>query len=290
MTGHMTIAVMILAAVTVGTWNGQWFPSGRAEHRAAPEAEARTIAAAGRLLRDGLAKADPTGTNDVILCLNEIRGPKEANALCEAIGRKGLRVAVVTGYRRRDRFDQQQDVIATTLPVADASWSRWKGSKGRTPPRGYARASVVLSPGVTGVVYSVHLKSNYGQTDDGAAYTNRLKRTLAVEQLLEQERNKRGRPRQRPAIVAGDFNADRWSEEFKADTMFAAMESEGFDNALALLPSSERATHPARGKWKDRVFDYIMYRSLKPKGLPKIVPSGEVSDHSAVFVTLECGS
>lgn len=283
----MSIAAIVLAAVTVGTWNGQWFPSGRAEHRAAPEVEARTIADAGRLLRAGLAKADPTGTNDVILCLNEIRGQKEADALCAAIGRKGMRVAVITGYRRRDRFDQQQDVILTTLPVSDSSWSRWKGSKGKTPPRGYARASVVLSPGVTGVVYAVHLKSNYGQTSDEIAYKNRIKRTLAVEQLLEQERNRRGHARQRPVVIAGDFNADRWSDEFKADTMFASMESEGFVNALALLPLSERATHPGRGKWHDRVFDYIMYRSMKPKGLPKVVPSGHISDHSAVFMTFE---
>ena len=32
------LAVM-LAAVVVGTWNGNWFPTGRAEHRAHPDVE-----------------------------------------------------------------------------------------------------------------------------------------------------------------------------------------------------------------------------------------------------------
>ena len=86
--------------------------------------EAATITAAAKMLAGGLKAVDPAGTNDVILCLNEIRGPKAASNLVAQIGREDLRVAVVSGYRRRDRFDQQQDVIATTLPVAEAHWSK----------------------------------------------------------------------------------------------------------------------------------------------------------------------
>ncbi len=281
----MTAAAMIVAAVTVGIWNGQWFPSGRAEHRAAPEVEARTIATAGAMLRAGLDRADPSGTNDVILCLNEIRGMETARALCEAIGRTNLHVAVVSGYRRRDRFDQQQDVIATTLPVAEANWSRWKNAKGKTPPRGYARARVVVSPTVTATVYAVHLKSNYGQTNDDIAYTNRVKRTLAVRQLVAQESP--GTGKSGPVIVAGDFNADRWGEAFKAETIFTDFSDAGFSNALWLLPATERVTHPKRGRWSGCALDYIMYRGLSPKGLPIIVPAGDVSDHNAVFQTFK---
>lgn len=282
----MNAFAAVVAAVTVGVWNGQWFPSGRAEHRAPEAVESRTIADAGRMLRECVACADPGGTNDLILCFNEIRGAKEADALCRAIGREGLKVAVVSGYRRRDRFDQQQDVIATTLPVVESNWCRWKGRRGRTPPRGYARARVILSPAVTGTVYCVHLKSNYGQTSDGIAFTNRVKRALAVEQIVDQERPKRDRADE-PLIVAGDFNADRWSDEFKAETLFATLESAGFSNALALLPSSARVTHPARGRWCGRAFDYVMYRGLRAKGLPEIHSAGRLSDHDPVFVTFE---
>ena len=47
----MTIASILLALV-VGTWNGEWFPSGRAEHRASDEVERETIRAAGQMLRE----------------------------------------------------------------------------------------------------------------------------------------------------------------------------------------------------------------------------------------------
>ena len=90
-------ATVLLAAVVVGTWNGNWFPSGRAEHRAHPDVEDATATAAAKMLARGLAEADPSGTNDVMLCLHEIRGPRAASNLVARIGRKGLRVAVVSG-------------------------------------------------------------------------------------------------------------------------------------------------------------------------------------------------
>jgi len=153
----MTPALLLFAAVVVGTWNGNWFPSGRAEHRAHPDVETATSVAAAEMLAAGLRTIDPCGTNDVILVLNEIRGPRSASNLVARIGRAGLNVAIVSGYRRRDRFDQQQDVIATTLPVAEVHWSRWKDAGRMTPPRGYAFAAVVIDPATTANVYAVHL-------------------------------------------------------------------------------------------------------------------------------------
>ena len=281
----MNLIAAILAAVVVGTWNGRWFPSGRAEHRANPEVEAATVSAAGKMLKGALAEIDPAGTNDVILCLNEIRDPTAASNLVAAIGRKGLAVAVITRYRRRDRFDMQQDVIATTLPVVSASWSRWRNAKELTPPRGYAFASVVVSPAVTANVYAVHLKSNYGANTAFKRDMNRDKRTKAVEQLMAIERGKRGR-RLRPAIVAGDLNADCWRKEFAEEKIFELFAGASFFNVLSLLPEGERGTHPSR-KWGDSALDYIMTRGFKVAVLPRIVPNDELSDHYAVFSVLE---
>ena len=211
-------AAALLAAITVGTWNGEWFPSGRAEHRAAPEIEAATVKAAARMIREGLDAADPAGTNDIILCLNEMRGPKVARELCAEIGRSNLNVAVISAYRRRDRFDMQQDVIATTLPVADAGWSRWKNAKADdTPPRGYVTAKIVFSPTVTATVYAVPRQSNSGQPPHELVRRNRRKRTLAIDQLMEQERRSKRKRKDSPptpVIIAGDFNADKWSPSF----------------------------------------------------------------------------
>ena len=276
--------VLLVAAVVVGTWNGNWFPSGRAEHRAHPDVEEATIAATAKMLAAGLREIDPQGTNDLILCLNEIRGLSVASDLVSRIGREGLRVVVVTGYRRRDRFDQQQDVIATTLPVAESHWSRWKVAGKETPPRGYAFAAVVIDPATTANVYAVHLKSNYGATTPELRQSNREKRTRAIAQLVEQERPKRGRPN-RPVIVAGDMNADKWRREFAEEKLFALLEDDGFANLLASLPADARGTHPSR-KHGSSALDYIFCRGFGLVGLPRIIDNDGLSDHQALFTLL----
>ena len=275
---------LVCAAVVVGTWNGNWFPSGRAEHRAHPDVEAATVTAAARMLADGLKAVDPAGTNDVILCLNEIRGPRVASNLVAQIGRRDLRVAVVSGYRRRDRFDPQQDVIATTLPVAEAHWSRWKVAGKDTPPRGYAFAAVVVDPATTANVYAVHLKSNY-RAKGAEIALNREKRTRAIAQIAEQERKKRGRPF-RPVVVAGDMNADKWGKDFTEEKLFGILEDAGFANPLGDLPPKARGTHPS-AKWGDSALDYIFCRGLKSVEAPRIVPNDGLSDHFALFVLLK---
>ena len=283
----MTISSFIFAAIVVGTWNGNWFPSGRAEHRAHPDVEAATSAAAAKMLAEGLKAIDPEGTNDVILCLNEIRGPRSATNLLAQTGRKDLRMAVITGYRRRDRFDQQQDVIATTLPVVDAHWSKWKAAGKETPPRGYAYAAVLVDPTTTARVYAVHLKSNYGATTPELKASNRMKRTLAATQLVESAKppRKSGAPGG-PVIVAGDMNADKWGKDFVDEQLFRIFEDAGFANALESLPPESRGTHPSR-KYGSSALDYVFFRNLAVLGLPRVVPNDGLSDHQALFVLLQ---
>ena len=282
----MSMLSFIFAAVVVGTWNGNWFPSGRAEHRAHPDVEAATSAAAAKMLAEGLKAIDPEGTNDVILCLNEIRGPRAATNLLAQIGRKDLRMAVITGYRRRDRFDQQQDVIATTLPIVDTHWSKWKVAGKETPPRGYAFASVVIDPATTARVYAVHLKSNYGATTPELKASNRAKRTAAAQQLAESEKPPRGKNKPRiPVIVAGDMNADKWGRDFADERLFRIFEEAGFASALELLPPKSRGTHPSR-TYGDSALDYVFYRGLTAQGLPRIISNDGLSDHLALFVRL----
>ncbi len=278
--------VPLILALVVGTWNGEWFPSGRAEHRASDSVERATIKAAGQMLAEGLAQADPSGTEDVILCLSEIRDLKTAEALCQAIGRTNLAVSVVSAYRRRDRFDQQQDVIMTTLPVAKANWSRWKVWKDGTPPRGYAHADLVVAPAVTASVYSVHLKSNYGQKTDEDRRLNRLKRGRAVGQLVNQERPKRKKYRG-PVIIAGDFNADRFSKEFSEESVFRTLAAAGFNDAFDGLDPSKCVTHPSRSsRHAGSVLDYVYYRGFEKSGEVIVCPALRISDHDAVFVRL----
>ena len=279
------LASSLALALVVGVWNGEWFPSGRAEHRANDQVERATIRAAGQMLADGILEVDPSGKEDVVLCLSEIRDLETAQALCAAIGRTNLSVAVVTAYRRRDRFDQQQDVIMTTLPVARANWSTWKTHKDAFPPRGYAHADVIVSPAVTATVYAVHLKSNYGQTTEDTAQANRLKRAYAIEQLVAQEKPKRGKFRA-PVIIAGDFNADRFSKSFEKDTLFQTLLDAGFVDAFEGVPKDGRITHPGSGRHAGSTLDYIFIRGCRVESPPKVVPALRISDHDAVFVRL----
>lgn len=280
----MTLAALV-AAVIVGTWNGNWFPSGRAEHRAHPDVEDATITAAAQMLADGLKSLDPEGTNDVILCLGEMRGPREVSNLVQRIGRTGLKVAVVSRYRRRDRFDMQQNAIATTLPVTEARWSRWKSRKGVLPPRGYAFAAVVVDPATTANVYAVHLKSNYGQGRDPERIAdNRSKRGASIRQIIETE-SRRNRPA-RAVVIAGDFNADRWRREFSEETTFPDLEKAGFSDIASLLPENRRFTHPNR-RHGNSLLDYIFCHGMKPAGEPLTVSARNLSDHMALFVVLK---
>lgn len=276
----------LLLALIVGTWNGEWFPSGRAEHRASDAVEKATIRAAGMMIAEGLSQIDPSGSEDVILCLSEIRDLKSAEALCKAIGRTNLTVSVISAYRRRDRFDQQQNVIMTTLPVAKANWSKWKVWKEETPPRGYAHADIIVAPAVTASVYSVHLKSNYGQTTEEKRRLNRLKRGRAIGQLVDQERPKRNKYRS-PVIIAGDFNADRFSKEFSKDTIFRTLQSAKFLDAFEGMDPSRCITHPGRGrKNAGSALDYIFFRGFEKSGEVIICPALRISDHDAVFTRL----
>ena len=275
----------VALAVIVGTWNGNWFPSGRAEHRANAVVEAATIQAAGEMLRAGVAKFDPTLKEDVVICLNEMRNLEVTEELAKATGIPGLRVAVVSGYRRRDRFDMQQDAILTTLPVASANWSFWKSKKGVTPPRGYAHATLVFPQAVTTSVYCVHLKSNYGATTDEIRDSNREKRRLPIEQLVEQEKVRRGR-KSTPIVVAGDFNADPWREEFAKETIFDSLEKAGFTNVLKLAPEKRRWTLPNR-RYGNSALDHVYVRGLKIDGQPLTQYPDELSDHFALFVRVK---
>ena len=278
----MTFHAFALLAVIVGTWNGKWFPSGRAEHRASDEVEQRTIEQAGCIFRDALKELDPLCTNDLILCFNEFRDPETAAALCQAIGRTNLTVAITTRYRRRDRFDGQQDVIMTTLPILQSSFLIWhRTTDRRAPPRGAAFASLLLAPATTANVYCVHLKSNYGATTAAKQDDNCKKRAQAIDQLFV---NLERHPSQ-VDIICGDFNTDKWKAAFANDTIFTTFETNRFINALEQLSAAERATYPHR-YLGDSTLDYIMLRNLTLQTPPRIFSSKGISDHQVVLIRI----
>ena len=262
--------------LVVGTWNGEWFPSHRAEHRANPEVEEATIRASGKMLAKAIARFDTNGTEDVIIVLNEIRDREVAERLAAVIGRN-LKVATITDYRNaRGRGNYQQDVILTTLPVAESSWENWQPAPEGQPPRGFASAALVVEPAVTSRVYATHLKSNYRASDAEAAAWNRAMRLRAVEQFVARERG------EAPVLLAGDFNADKWRKQFAGEPLFPVLETNGFVNVMETLPKRKRYTFPSR-TYGNSALDYVMLRGFELIEPPVVVPNDELSDHYALF-------
>lgn len=279
-------ASLFLAAITVVTWNGDWFPSHEAKRRTSPEQNEANIASAGRLLNAAIFHADPHGTNDLIICLNEMRNEEAVNQLLGAIGRKHLTVAAVSRYRLSDRFDLQQDAILTTLPIVKAGWKTFAKKKGRFfSPRGYVTADLLFSPSVTGRVFCTHLKANYGQKTEEEAKKNHEKRLHSVEDLVRVA-NADG-ARNSPKLICGDFNINILSNNSLAAEIYQYMESNGYKDAHKRLLASNRPSYVGRGKYKNTVLDYIFYQGLKDPEATFVYPESAGSDHRPVVMSVK---
>ena len=280
----MVANFILLASVLTGTWNLQWFPSGRAEHRASPRVEAANVKDAAEVVRTGFGKR-----KGVILFFQELRGEEAASNLVVAIKAKNLKLAVVTAFREYDRrMGWQQMAIATDYPILDANFSRWGRTKNVVAPRGYAYA--LLDCGKDGIVacYSVHLKSNYGAKTDEQKRLNSAKREICAKQLVDAARKLRapdGRVVSR-VIIAGDFNADSFIED-GGEATFKRLADGGFKNCWDGAPLSERGTHPGRGRWPDSTLDYVFHRGFSRQTMRRLSPQVPLSDHRMAWVELE---
>jgi hypothetical protein len=85
------------------------------------------------------------------------------------------------------------------------------------------------------------------------------------------------------------LNADKWSEDFKKDTIFEILAEAGFVTPLEFLAPEKRITYPKRGKWGGTALDYIFIRGLRISSGAgaQIISAGEISDHDAVFINVE---
>ncbi len=285
--------------VLCGTWNLKWFPSGRAEHRAAPPVEATNIVAAADVVREGLQKAGLVssgesaivGETGVILFFQEVRDSAACSKLVDAVGATNLTVASVSAYRDWDnRLLWQQCGIATTLPVVESSWSYWKRSATKLfLPRGYAYA--VVDAGKDGLIacFCVHLKSNYGATKQEIREQNIQKREIVAKQMVDLTNKKiktaDGRVVGR-IIIAGDFNTDPTASSFEQEQTFPVLAQAGFVNCFAGLPLEKRGTHPGGKTYPDITFDYVLHRGFAQADEPVLSPAVPLSDHRMVWLRL----
>lgn len=273
---------LLTAAIVAGSWNAKWFPTGRAMHRGEPEAEKQTIQDAGAYLRSCIEKTRKAPDDDIIICLNEIRCESDARALCVAIGITNLNLATISRYRLKDRIDTQQDAIITTLPIVSSSFSRWKHNNKIVAPRGKTQA-VLNYKGKEITVYSIHLKSHYGETSEQLTFINDKKRQLAVKQLSSEIKTKKD-----PVIVGGDFNMDFGAGRIQDLKLLEKLQCAGLQNLIEYEGNEKIITFPGTKKRPGSTLDYIMTKNIEPVAKPKSFPiKKSISDHYAVFVLIQ---
>ena len=270
---------LLVFAVVAGTWNLKWFPSGRAEHRAAPRVEAANIHDAADVIRNSLKGRGR------ILFLQELRDPQACTNLVAAVGDTNLHVAVATAYRdhRDNRLQWQQLAIVTDLPVVETEWKYAKRANGQFVPRGYAYA--LLDGGTEGMIacFCVHLKSNYGARRPEVKEANAAKREAGLKQVVEAAKACGAKK----VLIAGDFNADRFQRQFKDERIFPMLEKAGFADGWEGVPLAERGTHPGNTRYPDSTLDYIFHRGFGKPVSRALAPADPVSDHRLVVMVFE---
>jgi endonuclease/exonuclease/phosphatase family metal-dependent hydrolase len=256
--------------VRIATWNLEWFPGGKPN---SSQAE--------RLVQMSAAKDALIDIRPDILCLQEVRDWDSVADLVSIL--PNFQTLVVSRFREMGAsgpLSIQQVAIASNRP-AEAAWSEPFKPSPATPPRGFSFAAIRRGKTVL-LAYSVHLKSNRGETP-----TNIAKREEAARQLLAHVAEMESAYSENAKIVtviAGDFNTDPTDVRFASEETFAVLR-EKFAWSWENVPLSNRVTNPANGRYPDACFDGFLVRGARILSC-KPISIGGVSDHFPVVLTL----
>jgi len=260
-------------AIRVVTWNIEWFP-GRSP-QASEQAEEEHRAEVREYL---------PGLHPDILLLQEIRDEEAAQFLVDSV--PGLELHVITELVRPHSDMSQQLVIASRYPALAGFAEVFTGiySDDDTEPyRGYAFAAIDWPRDGILLVYSVHLKSNRGDSS-----VNIAMREASAQQIL----NHIGVMKEQYAehgpvsvIVGGDFNLLLQREDMAHERTLDKFLEAGFHWTWDGVPFRRRVTWPADGRFDDACFDHIFTLNL-PRQRARVLhkPEGELSDHRPVLL------
>ena len=169
------------------------------------------------------------------------------------------------------------------MPVIEAEWRYAKKAGRMFVPRGYAYA--LLDGGKEGRIacFGVHLKSNYGAYAVDVKKSNAARRAAGIRQVLEVA----AKVDAKKVLIVGDFNADRFSDEFKDEKMFVLLAEGGFADGWAGAAADARGTHPGEGRHPDSTLDYIFHKGFDKRVSRTLAPFETVSDHRMVLMRLK---
>ena len=267
----------------VCSWNMEWFPSGWPEPQPEVDEDERIRAAARALRMEGVP--------DVLLA-QEIRDADTCSNLLERIGADDLRLAVCSDFWfNPTNRGMQQLAIFSRHPVVASGFEPWSVSDFIYPPRGFAWA-VLDVRGRRTAFFNVHLKSNYvpeGLDEEKQFFLNRLKRELAVRQLLPRieelcTENADG-TNAVAVVVAGDFNTALEDPRFEGESTLSQLLDAGYVEAFEGVPEADRPTLPANDFYPAVAFDHLFFKGFGRTRMSRVGAQAPMSDHCPVYVS-----
>ncbi|MEY2525301.1 MAG: Endonuclease/Exonuclease/phosphatase family [Verrucomicrobiota bacterium] len=260
-------------SVTVAFWNIQWFPGRRPN--ASKREEIRQINA----VRGDIAQLDAD-----IIGLEEVRDFKRAGVAVATL--PGFKVDVCANFLPREgQTEAQQVAIASRLQPLSAWAEEWKSAGAMTPPRGFAFAAYQIAPRQLLLVYSVHLKSNRGDTRENIPIRQESIRQLRSH--MNAMESAYGRLGTITWIVGGDFNSSLDDKRFAGETTLRALIDNGFAWSWQNIPLASRTTLPPDRDFPAACFDHIFYRGATLRKAWVANTTAQASDHRAIAATLD---
>jgi endonuclease/exonuclease/phosphatase family metal-dependent hydrolase len=285
------------ARLRIATYNIEEFTDG------VDDAPMRSTGIAARHARMAAAILDQAAADVVVL--QEIENA-DALAMLNRDLRKPFAAAAITAYGDGTaRTEKMNDAVLSRVPLerpTELDFSPLTGTN--RPTRGLLRFEIPLGEGRRLLVYTGHLKSNYGPRERAIA-----ERRAALEILRADAAQVTADPNaQWEVFFAGDTNVDPEQPEFATDPSFQPLA--GWLDLWHQVKGPERATCPTRlgdpaQEFPPACFDRVfvtpsLTNAPWTAGLPKTIPEGcetsdiaippgygsHVSDHFPVYLDL----
>ena len=263
-------------------WNLQWFPGGRPYAKKAEQL--KQIEGAKEILAD---------QSPDILLAQELRYRSAFEKLVANV--PGMKTHVFSNFLEADGETpaRQQCAIASKLKADSAWFETFKPSKGLPNlRRGFAFAALEHPDGGLIMIYSVHLKSNYGSDTPEGEKDVAATRAESVKQLITHKaamEEKFAGKKIRGWVIGGDFNTNH-DGQFSICTAIEDLVKAGFHNSWNETPKKDRLTWrtaPGYKRFKPTTFDYLLTIGFE-KTQASMVPDVplEVSDHAPILIDL----
>lgn len=262
----------VASGPTLLTWNLQWFPGNK--QKATEASEESQIASVAR----ELLKADAE-----IVCLQELKGSKGSDAIERLL-------AVLPEYRLQmmSEFRGTQEIAIISKIDAHTAFAEQFEKAEATPPRGFVHASFDFD-GHRLLVYSVHLKSNYGGVQANIPKREEAARQLLKHVALATASHLEEGAKSVSVILAGDFNTSLRADQFSDETTARLFLEAGYDWGFRGIPESKTITWLSDGRYPDAVFDHFFCLSGESVicGRSTTLPTDrKVSDHRPVVMRI----